>query len=118
MKILKNQNYTGDLMLQKTYVENHLTKKQKMNKGELNKYKKTDTAFINNVIKTIDHKDEQGNILTTFEFSERSGYIGIRDIATVDIFFKAKTTKQVFSSKQELQDLVNMINSRNERTSF
>lgn len=38
MKILKNKNYTGDLILQKTYVENHLTKKQKMNKGELNKY--------------------------------------------------------------------------------
>lgn len=38
MKILKNRNYTGDLILQKTYVENHLTKKQKMNKGELNKY--------------------------------------------------------------------------------
>jgi len=38
MKILKNRNYTGDLMLQKTYVENHLTKKQKLNKGELNKY--------------------------------------------------------------------------------
>ncbi len=42
MKILKNRNYTGDLMLQKTYVENHLTKKQKMNKGELNKYLITD----------------------------------------------------------------------------
>ncbi len=38
MKILKNRNYTGDLILQKTYVENHLTKKQKINKGELNKY--------------------------------------------------------------------------------
>lgn len=38
MKILKNRNYTGDLILQKTYRENHLTKKQKMNKGELDKY--------------------------------------------------------------------------------
>jgi len=42
MKILKNRNYTGDLMLQKTYVENHLTKKQKMNNSELNKYLITD----------------------------------------------------------------------------
>jgi len=38
MKILKNRNYTGDLILQKTYRENHLTKRQMMNKGELNKY--------------------------------------------------------------------------------
>ena len=39
MKILKNRNYTGDLMLQKTYRENHLTKRQMMNKGELDKYR-------------------------------------------------------------------------------
>jgi hypothetical protein len=38
MKILKNRNYTGDLILQKTYRENHLTKKQMINKGELNRY--------------------------------------------------------------------------------
>lgn len=38
MKILKNENYTGDLILQKTYRENHLTKKQIINKGELDQY--------------------------------------------------------------------------------
>ena len=38
MKILKNENYTGDLVLQKTYRENHLTKRQIINKGELDKY--------------------------------------------------------------------------------
>ena len=38
MKIIKNRNYTGDLMLQKTYRENHLTKRQMMNKGELDRY--------------------------------------------------------------------------------
>ena len=36
--ILNNSNYTGDLVLQKTFRENHLTKKRKDNKGELNKY--------------------------------------------------------------------------------
>lgn len=38
IKILTNYNYTGDLVLQKTYRENHLTKAQKINKGEHNKY--------------------------------------------------------------------------------
>lgn len=36
--IIKNINYTGDLLLQKTFRENHLTKKTKVNKGELDKY--------------------------------------------------------------------------------
>ena len=38
MKILKNRNYTGDLILQKTYRENHLTKRQVINKGEFDRY--------------------------------------------------------------------------------
>lgn len=36
--ILSNYNYTGDLILQKTYRENHLTKKKRMNTGEFDKY--------------------------------------------------------------------------------
>ena len=36
--ILTNYNYTGDLILQKTYRENHLTKKKKVNTGEFNQY--------------------------------------------------------------------------------
>jgi DNA invertase Pin-like site-specific DNA recombinase len=36
--ILTNYNYTGDLILQKTYRENHLTKKKKPNTGEFNQY--------------------------------------------------------------------------------
>jgi site-specific DNA recombinase len=36
--ILANYNYTGDLILQKTYRENHLTKKKKTNTGEFNQY--------------------------------------------------------------------------------
>lgn len=36
--ILTNYNYTGDLMLQKTYRENHLSKKKKPNTGEFNQY--------------------------------------------------------------------------------
>ncbi|MBN2540009.1 MAG: recombinase family protein [Bacilli bacterium] len=36
--ILTNYNYTGDLILQKTYQENHLTKKKRMNNGEYDQY--------------------------------------------------------------------------------
>lgn len=36
--ILTNYNYTGNLLLQKTYTENHLTKKKKLNNGYLPKY--------------------------------------------------------------------------------
>lgn len=36
--ILTNYNYTGDLVLQKTYRENHLTKTKKTNNGEFKKY--------------------------------------------------------------------------------
>jgi len=36
--ILTNYNYTGDLILQKTFRENHLTKKKKINNGEYDQY--------------------------------------------------------------------------------
>lgn len=36
--ILTNYNYTGDLILQKTYRESYLTKKTKQNHGEFNQY--------------------------------------------------------------------------------
>lgn len=37
-KILSNYNYTGDLILQKTYRENYLTKKTLINKGEKDQF--------------------------------------------------------------------------------
>ena len=36
--ILINSNYTGNLILQKTYRENHLTKVTRLNRGEFDKY--------------------------------------------------------------------------------
>lgn len=36
--ILVNEKYTGNMLLQKTYVENYITKKQKKNKGEKAQY--------------------------------------------------------------------------------
>ncbi|MDX9691483.1 MAG: recombinase family protein [Acholeplasmataceae bacterium] len=38
MQILSNRNYTGDLILQKTFRDNHLTKRKVINNGELNQY--------------------------------------------------------------------------------
>ena len=38
LKVLKNYNYTGNLLLQKTYSENHLTKRKMMNCGEQPQY--------------------------------------------------------------------------------
>lgn len=37
-QIIANINYTGDLLLQKTYNENYLTKKTKINRGELDQF--------------------------------------------------------------------------------
>ena len=38
MKILRNITYTGDLLLQKTYVDDHITKVKRINNGALPKY--------------------------------------------------------------------------------
>ena len=38
IKILKNEKYQGDVLCQKTYIENHLSKKTVINHGELNQY--------------------------------------------------------------------------------
>jgi site-specific DNA recombinase len=38
MQILSNYNYTGDLILQKTFRDNHLSKRKVINAGELDQY--------------------------------------------------------------------------------
>ena len=42
-KVLRNYTYTGNLLLQKVYRENHLTKRTIVNRGELPQYHATDT---------------------------------------------------------------------------
>lgn len=42
-KILRNYSYTGNLLLQKTFTENHITKKKLSNTGELPMYHATGT---------------------------------------------------------------------------
>lgn len=41
-RMLKNEKYAGDVVLQKTYIENHLSHKQVRNQGELPKFQITD----------------------------------------------------------------------------
>lgn len=41
-RMLNNEKYCGDVILQKTYLENHLTHKQIRNRGEIPKYRVTD----------------------------------------------------------------------------
>ena len=38
VEMLTNEKYTGDALLQKTFVEDHLTKKQRRNTGQLDQY--------------------------------------------------------------------------------
>ncbi len=40
-RMLKNEKYAGDVVLQKTYIENHLSHKQLRNRGELPKFRIT-----------------------------------------------------------------------------
>lgn len=42
-KILRNYSYTGNLLLQKTFRENHITKKKMMNEGQMPRYLAEDT---------------------------------------------------------------------------
>lgn len=42
-RILRNSNYTGNLLLQRFYSENHITKRKCVNDGELPKYAAADT---------------------------------------------------------------------------
>ena len=41
-RMIKNEKYAGDVVLQKTYIENHLTHRQIRNKGDLPRFRVTD----------------------------------------------------------------------------
>ena len=43
LKIIRNEKYTGNALLQKKYIADHLTKKRILNKGELPKFEATET---------------------------------------------------------------------------
>jgi resolvase domain protein len=58
--ILKNEKYVGDLLLQKEYVADHLSKKKRANRGELPKYLVTDNHKA--IISRVDFEQVQRRI--------------------------------------------------------
>jgi len=56
--LLKNERYTGDLVLQKSYVASHITKRQVLNRGELDSY------FVENACPAIISRE-------TFELAQQ-----------------------------------------------
>mgnify|MGYP003290936376 CR=1 FL=1 len=59
MSILKNYNYTGNLLLQKTYTTDHLTKKTMWNHGELPQYRAEETHEAIIPIEVFDRVQEE-----------------------------------------------------------
>ena len=56
LKILKNEKYKGDVLMQKTYVTNHIDKKQKPNNGEVKQF------YIENNHPPIISKEDWDNV--------------------------------------------------------
>lgn len=84
--ILREIAYTGDMVLQKTYKENHLTHKKMKNKGELNKY------FVEEALPPIISKE---TFQQTEEEIERRSKLGIK--ASNSISFSPFTSKFICS---------------------
>ena len=80
--ILTNERYAGDMLLQKTYIENCITKKAKKNNGELAKYLITNShpAIIDRETFKLVQVEvaRRGNIrkVTTSEIDEKGKYSG------------------------------------------
>lgn len=79
--ILQNEKYTGDLILQKTFIKDHISKKHCINKGELPKYyvEKSHTPIIdkNTFLRAQDEttkrakKYSKGSNLNTYAFTSK-----------------------------------------------
>ena len=96
MRILRNYTYTGNLLLQTKYRENHLTKRTLVNNGELPQYHATDTHEViididtfNAVQEEIKHRAEKhtkAHEKQTYPFS------GIMTCAICGKHYRRKTT--------------------------
>lgn len=88
--ILENERYTGDMLMQKTYIENCLTKKVKKNRGEMAKY-----LIVNNHPAIIDKTIFKR---TQMEIARRSNKRSVSD--------KSITGKGRYSGRYALTDLL------------
>lgn len=97
-KILKNYTYTGNLLLQKTFRENHITKKTRVNRGELPKYHAEDTheaiididtfvAVQNEMARRLKGFEHKSQVQKTYPFTHKMvcGCCGA--------YYRRKTTK-------------------------
>lgn len=73
--ILKNEKYIGDLLLQKVYSENHITKKKIVNSGELKQYYVSenhepivDKATFDKVQKILELKNKKAPYVEPYEY--------------------------------------------------
>ncbi len=89
-KILQYERYCGDVILQKTYIENHITKKAKINNGEFPK------VHIKNNHDAIIPKEIYNQAIT-----ERARRNSKRSTSKM-----AKSEKGKFSSKYALNDIL------------
>ena len=108
--ILSNYNYTGNLILQKTYRENHITKKTIINNGELPKYH---AEYAHNAIITVEeYKKVQEELkLRDCVKGKRKGqryypFTGIVVCANCGSNFRRKTTpyKHVWKCSNYLEN--------------
>ncbi|MFI3227303.1 MAG: recombinase family protein [Clostridia bacterium] len=89
-KTLKNERYCGDVILQKTYIESHLTKKQKVNNGEFPK---------------IHIKNNHPAIISRDEFEKAALNLAKRNNQQ-SMSKKAKTYQGKYSSKYALNRIL------------
>lgn len=64
--ILRNEKYTGDLLLQKSYISDHITKKKLINKGQLSKF------YIENNHEAIINKETFKKVQIEIEKREKN----------------------------------------------
>ena len=97
MSVLKNYTYTGNLILQKTYRENHLTKRKMKNNGEKPQYHAVDTheaiidlatfeAVQQELAKRAEHYSGKKTTVATYPFT------GLIVCANCGKHYKRKTT--------------------------
>ena len=97
LKILRNYNYTGNLILQKTYRENHLTKRKMKNNGEKPQYHAVGTheaiidlatfeAVQEEIARRAEHYSGKKTTVATYPFT------GLIVCANCGKHYKRKTT--------------------------
>ncbi|MDD3107258.1 MAG: recombinase family protein, partial [Bacilli bacterium] len=94
--ILSNYNYTGDLILQKTFRENHLSKRKMINTGELDKYavKNNHEAIISKELfdKAQKMRKQQAEKIKPRSLYKNYAFTGMIRCGICDRAFTHKTT--------------------------